>query len=595
MKFLVAYIGRRTIFSLVVAAACLAILDMAGVAVIFPYLSAIAKDAPAAGQGALGSVYHGLGVSSRQEFVLRVSLVLGAFFVVKFGVAYAVNRIKFQTNARITAHLSNDLFGILLRTDYSFLANHSVSEMTGIINAETIHATLCLEAWVTIATEALFLVLIFIAIVTVNAKLATVLLVAMVIVTAALYLGVVRRTSRLGAQQTRIHLRQYRFLFGVVNALKDIKILGLERASEIEHTELNTAYASAISSFNIYQTLPRSIIELLVMIGLLSTVVVLVTSQTELQAAIPVIGFLAVAALRIIPSYSRIINSYSSYNYYKPSLGVVQRLHRDLGNGQVLLRSEPRAFDKILEIRDLHFAHGQVPVLAGITISIRKGQSVGIVGLSGSGKTTFLDILAGLRRADGGEFLLDGKAFDPHAVDTLRRLLGYVPQNVTLIDESIGFNVSFERQPNAERLWQVARAARIEDFIASLPGGIETLVGENGVRVSGGQKQRIGIARALYRDPQILIFDEATSSVDNVTEQELVTEIAALSQTKTLIIVAHRLTTVARCDEIHVFDRGRVVGSGTHELLIDTCQAYRLLYKAQDTAGGAAPSPARVV
>jgi len=545
-------------------------------------------DTPDAGQGLLARLYGWLGASSRQEFIVKVSSVLGAFFVIKFGIAYLVNRIKYRTNAHITASLSNDLFRLLLGTDYSFLANHSVSEMTGIINAETIHATLCLDAWVMIATEALFLLLILAAIVVVDVKLAIVLVMAMAIVTAALYFGVVRRTTRLGVQQTQIHLRQYRFLFSVVNALKDIKILGLERATETEHKELNAAYAGAITSFNVYQTLPRAIIELLVMIGFLGASVVLVMTETDLKAAVPVVGFLAVAALRVIPSYGRIINAYGSYNYYKPSLGVVQRLHQNLDHAQVLPRSEPRPFERALEIHDLHFAHGQIPVLAGVTLTVRKGQSVGIVGLSGSGKTTFLDILAGLRRADSGRFVLDGKAFDPHATETLRRLLGYVPQSVTLIDETIGFNISFERQPNAERLRQVARVARIEDFLASLPEGFETLVGENGVRVSGGQKQRIGIARALYRDPQILIFDEATSSLDNVTEQELNAEIAGLSRTKTLIIVAHRLTTVARCDEIHVFDQGRVVGSGKHELLMDTCQAYRNLYQAQDTAAGGA-------
>jgi ATP-binding cassette, subfamily B, bacterial PglK len=223
-------------------------------------------------------------------------------------------------------------------------------------------------------------------------------------------------------------------------------------------------------------------------------------------------------------------------------------------------------------------------VLAGVTLTIRKGRSAGIVGLSGSGKTTFLDILAGLRRADRGRFVLDGQPFDPYAADTLRRLFGYVPQNVTLIDDSIAFNISFERTPDPERLRRATRVARIEDFIASLPERLETQVGENGVRVSGGQKQRIGIARSLYRDPQLLIFDEATSSLDNLTERELNAEIAALSGTKTLLIVAHRLSTVERCDVIHVFDQGRIVGSGTHAELLESCPAYRLLYKAQGVA-----------
>jgi ABC-type bacteriocin/lantibiotic exporter with double-glycine peptidase domain len=318
------------------------------------------------------------------------------------------------------------------------------------------------------------------------------------------------------------------------------------------------------------------------MIGLAGASLAVVLTDQDLKAAVPVIGLLAVAAWRVVPSYSRIIGAYGTYKYYKPSLGVVQRLYEELGGAQVRQRAEPLAFEHALEIRDLHFAHGDKPVLAGVSLTIPQGRAVGVVGLSGSGKTTFLDVLAGLRRPQRGRFLLDGKEFDPFEADTLRRLFGYVPQSVTLIDDSIAFNISFERQPDRERLHRAARVARIDEFVASLAGGFETQVGENGVRVSGGQKQRIGIARALYRDPQLLIFDEATSSLDNVTERELSAEIAGLSGSKTLIIVAHRLSTVERCDQIHVFDQGCVVGSGSHAALLQSCPEYRALYAAQE-------------
>jgi ABC-type multidrug transport system fused ATPase/permease subunit len=457
--------------------------------------------------------------------------------------------------------------------------------MTGVVNAETIHAVLCLDAWVTIATEALFLLLILATIAMIDPRIAVVLVSGLALLSAALYFGVIRPTTRVGALQTAIHLRQYRFLFGIVSALKDIKILGLERASEAEHSDMNTRYAGAIASYYVYQTLPRAILELLVMLGLAAAALFVVLTAQDLKAAVPVLGLLVVAAWRVVPSYSRIVNAYGTYNYYRPSLGVVQRLYEELGGVRVELRSVPRAFERSLEIRDLHFAHGDKPVLGGVSLTIRRGQAVGIVGLSGSGKTTFLDVLAGLRRAQSGRFLLDGEPFDPYQSDALRRLFGYVPQNVVLIDDSIAFNVSFDRQAPVERLRRAVRVARIESFIDSLPQGFDTPVGENGVRVSGGQKQRIGIARALYRDPQLLIFDEATSSVDNLTERELNAEIAALSGDKTLIIVAHRLSTVERCDEIHVFEDGRIAGSGTHAQLMQSCPAYRALHQAQ----GAAP------
>jgi ABC-type multidrug transport system fused ATPase/permease subunit len=197
--------------------------------------------------------------------------------------------------------------------------------------------------------------------------------------------------------------------------------------------------------------------------------------------------------------------------------------------------------------------------------------------MSGSGKTTFLDVLVGLREASAGKFRIDGIEFDAFRCDTLRRLIGYVPQNVVLVDNAIAFNISFDERPDPAILERVARTARIDDFIRSLPEGFRTQVGEQGVRVSGGQKQRIGICRALYRDPDILIFDEATSSLDNLTERELTQEIAELAGGKTVVIVAHRLSTVANCDVIHVFDEGTVVASGTHEELMATSTQYQAL------------------
>src|SRR5512147_481675 len=201
MRFLLDYIDRRLIARLVIAALCLATLDLLGVAVIFPYLSVLTVEAPGEGTGLVARAYGWLGAASRREFLIAMSAALAAFFLLKFAIAYLANRVKYRTNARITTSLSDDLFRRLLGADYSFLANHSVSEMTGVINAETIHATLCLDAWVAIATEALFLLLILATITAIDARLAALLVAGLAILTVILYFGVIRPTTRLGAQQ----------------------------------------------------------------------------------------------------------------------------------------------------------------------------------------------------------------------------------------------------------------------------------------------------------------------------------------------------------------------------------------------------------
>ena len=194
-------------------------------------------------------------------------------------------------------------------------------------------------------------------------------------------------------------------------------------------------------------------------------------------------------------------------------------------------------------------------------------------------KARFSTFWPACSRCSQGEFYLDGKPFDAFRTDALRSRIGYVPQNVNLIDESVAYNISFDDQyDNGTDGQGRARWRGLTPYIEELPQGVDTIIGESGVRVSGGQRQRIGIARALYRNPEILIFDEATSALDNITERELMNEINALSGTKTLIIVAHRLTTVEKCDVIYLLEQGRIVAKGRHADLLATSAAYQKMY-----------------
>ncbi|MBS0171435.1 MAG: ABC transporter ATP-binding protein [Nitrospira sp.] len=578
LLFLIRQVGTSTALRLLVAAGALAMLDTMGVAVVFPYLTVISAAPSNSMSPVVSRLKDIVGVTSHIEFVIVISLLLMGFFVLKFCLNYFFNRVRFHASAAITTTLSDQLIHLLLNADYGHLSNVSVAEATGVVNGETIHAVICLDAWVTIATEALFLLLILLAVIAINPYLAMALVGMLMVVSLVLYVWILKAVAVLGAKQAAIHLRQYRFLHSIVTAIKDMKILRLEGAVESEHQLLNSRYARAVASFNLYQTLPRSVIELFIMLALLGACVVVLRAQVDIAAILPLVGFLAVSSLRVIPSYSRLIGSYNSFTYYEPSLALIKNLYESLSHRQVSISPRVLGFAQHIEIRHVRFSHGPKLVLDDVSLVIPKGSSIGIVGLSGSGKTTFLDVLAGLRRADHGEFFIDGVPFDPFQSDSLRRLLGYVSQNVTLVDDTIAFNIAFEETWDVQRLRRAAQIARIEHVIDALPGGFTALVGEGGVRLSGGQKQRIGIARALYQAPEILIFDEATSALDNLTERELTDEIAALAGDKTIIVVAHRLSSIIRCDVIYLFDEGRIAGRGTHSELLSTCPAYRQLY-----------------
>jgi len=276
-----------------------------------------------------------------------------------------------------------------------------------------------------------------------------------------------------------------------------------------------------------------------------------------------------------------LIAAIGTYKFYRPFIAKIIDFYEKTTAFEVNVIDCPMKFDHSLEVNNLGFSYGEKRILQDISILIPKGQSIGIVGMSGSGKSTLLDLISGLQEKDEGEFLLDGKAVNPFGTNAIRRMLGYVPQAIALVDDSIAFNVAFSRDWDATKLRNALKVANLLEFVDQLPEQEKTCVGENGIRISGGQRQRIGIARALYKDPEILIFDEATSAVDNITEQELTAEINGLSGTKTLIMVAHRLTTIQHCNRIYVMHNGRNAGAGTYHELLKNNEIFQQMHKQQ--------------
>jgi ABC-type bacteriocin/lantibiotic exporter with double-glycine peptidase domain len=256
-------------------------------------------------------------------------------------------------------------------------------------------------------------------------------------------------------------------------------------------------------------------------------------------------------------------------------------LREKLAAAAVSRTDDSLTFNQQIELKNVGFRYGNKQILSNVCLQLKRGESIGIVGSSGAGKTTLLDLFTGLQPATEGRFLCDGVLFDPFASHAIQKLIGYVPQTITLLDETIAFNVSFEELPDYEQVMHALGMANLHSLIESLPDGIQTRVGENGLRLSGGQRQRIGIARALYRSPKILVFDEATSSLDTLSEMELTIEIEKLHGQISSVIVAHRLSTVMGCDRIYVLSNGVVESSGSHAELLLNSKTYRKLYTSQ--------------
>jgi len=321
------------------------------------------------------------------------------------------------------------------------------------------------------------------------------------------------------------------------------------------------------------------------------------------QTIIPTLSMFAVAAFRIIPAMGRIFNAATQIRYHSYSLDAVCKDMTLLDEIVPSSEKEPSSaadkkafesetfytpfsgkalrFDKTIELKDVYYQYpnAKKSVLNGISLIIPKQYSVGLVGPSGAGKTTIIDVIVGLLMPAQGEVLIDGKGIKDNLANW-QRMIGYIPQNIYLSDDTIRRNVAFgltNEEIDEEQVWSALASAQLEKFVKSLPEGLDTFIGERGIRLSGGQRQRIGIARALYHNPEVLIMDEGTASLDNETEWEIMQAVRNLCGTKTIIIVAHRLGTVKSCDRLYFIRDGEVIDYGRYEELFDKSHEFKAM------------------
>lgn len=325
------------------------------------------------------------------------------------------------------------------------------------------------------------------------------------------------------------------------------------------------------------QEVLRTWFEVLAVLGVAILILVLIIQGNEVSTIFVVLGIFAAAAFRLMPSITRIIGSIQSFRY---SLPVLETLHKEFqitesvssaSKPENIVRTNSEFSDKLtFDHVSFTYPGANIPSLNDVSLNIYFGECIGIIGSSGAGKTTLVDIILGLIVPDYGKVVIDGDDIC-ESLSNWQSQIGYVPESIFLIDDSLRKNIAFGIPDNdIDELLvnQAIQAAQLEDFVNTLPEGLNTFVGERGVRLSGGQRQRIGIARALYHDPKVLVFDEATSSLDNDTESEIMKTIHLMHKDKTIIIIAHRLSTVEKCDRLYMLDFGKVIDEGSPEELL---------------------------
>ncbi len=364
----------------------------------------------------------------------------------------------------------------------------------------------------------------------------------------------------------------YKWIDQSVMGIKEIKIANKENYFINEYAKCGAGYVNAVQRYNLYNATPRLLIETVAIAGMILYVMISLLQGANVEEIMPQIGLLAVAAMRLIPCANRINNHLTSISYFEPFfMGVSDNLQQEIrdenidydeASYQKKIEVEKLKIREKIELKDIVYKYPNTDVLifdhANMEIPI--GKSVGIVGTSGAGKTTVVDILLGLLRLQSGEILADGVEVRDHYQSWLKNI-GYIPQTIFMIDSTIRKNVAFgyaDEDIDDEKVWRALKEAQLDEFVRGLPEGLDTGIGERGIRLSGGQRQRIGIARALFEDPEVLVLDEATSALDNETEAAIMDSINRLHGRKTLIIIAHRLQTIEKCDMVYRVENGKV-------------------------------------
>jgi len=580
ISFLVRFAGPRESARLLVVILIMSFLDLAGIAVILPYIQIVSS--PGLLLSMIGEPDGNAVTVKKEEILLGFSVCLVMIYLAKGYIQSRLIRYQQRHLATFTARLTDDTVDKTLNARYSVFQEIPGTDIAGVIYTNTVHATITFKSLIQSANEVIFLLLLSTIFLVISPKLTAVVLLVLCVVVFVLYRMVVHHTSELGKAQSAVENTRYRLLFSITNAIRDIKVMGLAQRFNAKNSEVSAQYSEIAWRYNFNGTLPILIIELAVLVAVVTAVSVLIVSGTPMDQALPVIGVAGVTAARTVPGFAKLLMALNSYRFSRAFVDRLIYIRDRLTQARHIRQTDDIEFQRRIELRKIGFRYGEKVILENINLELNRGSSIGIVGPSGSGKSTLLDIITGLQPATTGSFLCDGITFSPFHSSSMQHLVGYVPQTLTLLDETIAFNIAFEHDYDNDRLQKAIRIANLDDFVRSLELGVDTRVGEDGIRISGGQRQRIGIARALYRDPAILVFDEATSALDAHTERVLSEEISRLRGGVTLLIVAHQLSAVMNCDHIYVLINGSVQDHGTHTELLSRSRHYRELYELQN-------------
>lgn len=545
-------------FGIIVLTLIGAVFEAVGISGILPLVSMLADENFISKYPQAQRLFSQVGLTEPREILLACTFGLMVFFLLKNIYMYVLVYLQMHFTFTKQNYYASALMRLYLSKPYLYHVEKNSAELIRNItpNIQNIFTLMVMNAFAFI-TEVFMVLAIWLMLMYVDAFTATVAVGLIGLLMCSLIKGIKGRLVVKGEIQQKYAMEMYKSLNQGLGAIKETKVLGKEEHFAKQFAADYKEFNNANRSYQLLSQLPRFCIESVVMTGLLILIAYKVFSGTDSAKIVPILSLLALAAFRLMPSANRIVGQVNTLRYFMPMLNTVYDDFMDIKNNldmQNILKVKPNymGFKESIKVNKLSFNYPKKEenVLKKIELTITRGDFVGIIGESGAGKTTFVDILLGLLQPSSGNITVDGVDIFQD-IKSWQRILAYVPQSIYLVDGTIRENIALgEKQEliNDEAIWQALKMAELDEFICQLPDGLETTVGEHGVKLSGGQRQRIGIARALYSKPQVLILDEATSALDSQTEQNITETILKIKGQLTIIAIAHRLSTLEKCD-----------------------------------------------
>lgn len=576
---------RQAIFILILTF-IMSFVDMIGVASILPFITILTNPNLISTNIFLKSFYEVsnlIGVDTQQDFLILLGAIVFFLLIISLSIKALTTYLQVRFTLMREHSIGKKLIENYLHQPYSWFLGRNSSELgKNIISEVSITVNQFFMPMMNLITNFFIIIILLLMLIFFEPFLTITIIIFFGVLYGIIFLMIKTYLNKIGKK--RLAANQSRFM--VINesfgSPKEMKLKGLEEKYSELFGEYSKYFANYQSYSQIIARLPRFGIEAVAFGGMLLVMLYLISEKGSFSSALPIITLYAFAAYRLMPAIQQLYTAVTQLQYSKSSFNQVYNDFKNTKTFKIKKNNNlsPVIFKNRILIKDISYTYpnSSNQTLKNINLSIKAKTKVAIIGSTGSGKTTTIDIILGLLQANKGTFKVDDLTINYLNCHQWQKKIGYVPQQIYLTDDTIASNIAFGVETSKidkQRIEEVAKLASLHSFITNeLPKKYETVVGERGVRLSGGQRQRIGIARALYQNPEVLVFDEATNSLDNITEEKIMNSIYNLQQDKTIIIIAHRLSTIKKCDQIILIEKGEIIAQDTYDNLLKSNQIF---------------------